>query len=279
MLVVIFTARSRGLLAIAQNKKLWYNIGMSKSILIAGKDLPDGAEFVEGAEAKMRKIAVTAAKGAKPAATPNITAFEWLRSSPINARTLVLNAETEFEKIDEAVLYFDENYFSAKFNLLTPQECSQSADEMILGYQYLALELLSRFEKKYSMSAGLEERTRAPKLTFLIKRSCSEYEAAKNSALRSTTPIASGPLVAAAADAFQAFAENIAAIYGAREYVTVLLARGENANESASRDRVLSEWICSYMDEVDNQKSKLSLKQSLNWIKAGAKGPGFSLFR
>ena len=49
-------------------------MGMSKTILIAGKDLPDGAEFVEGAEVKMRKIAVTAAKGAKPAATANITA-------------------------------------------------------------------------------------------------------------------------------------------------------------------------------------------------------------
>ena len=253
-------------------------MGMSKTILIAGKDLPDGAEFVEGAEVKMRKIAVTAAKGAKPAATANIAAFEWLRTSPINARTLVLNAETEYERIDEAVLYFDENYYSTKFNLLTPQECSQSADEMILGYQYLALELLGRFEKKYSMSAGMEE-NKPPKLTFLIKKSCSECEAAKNSALRSTTPIASGPLVSAAAAAFQAFAENIAAIYGAREYVTVLLARGDNSNETASRDRVLSEWICSYMDEVDKQKNKLSLKQSMNWIKAGAKGPGFSLFR
>ena len=254
-------------------------IGMSKTILIAGKDLPDGAEFVEGAEIKMRDIAVTAAKGAKPAATANITAFEWLRTSPINARTLVLNAETEFEKIDEAVLYFDENYYSTKFNLMTPQECSQSADEMILGYQYLALELLGRFEKKYSMGAGLEEKGRPPKLAFLIKKSCSEFEAAKNSSLRSTTPIASGPLVSAAAAAFQTFAENIAALYGVREYVTVLLARGDNSNESAARDRALGEWICSYMDEVDNQKNKLSLKQSLNWIKAGAKGPGFSLFR
>lgn len=279
MLVVIFTARSRGLLAIAQNKKLWYNIGMSKTILIAGKDLPDGADFVDGAEAKMRQIAVTAAKGVKPAASPSISAFEWQRTSPIKARTLVLDAETEFEKIDEAVLYFDENYYSAKFNLLTPQECSQSVDEMILGYQYLALELLSRFEKKYSMSAGLEEKGPPPKLAFLIKKTSSEWDTNKNPSLRSTIPMASGPLVAAAAAAFMAFAENVAAIYGAREYVTTLLARAETSNESVSRDRVLSEWICSYMDEVDKQKSKLSLKQSLNWIKAGAKGPGFSLFR
>ncbi|MCR5047015.1 MAG: hypothetical protein K6A42_10595 [Treponema sp.] len=252
---------------------------MSKSLLIAGKDLPDGSDFVDGAEVKMRKIAVTAAKGAKPAASANISAFEWLRTSPINARTLVLNAETEFDKIDEAVLYFDESYYSAKFNLLTPQECSQGIDEALLGYQYLTLELLSRFEKKYSMNAGLEEKSLAPKLAFLIKRSCSEYEATKNPSLRSTIPMASGPIVAAAAQAFQAFAENIAAIYGAREYVTILLARGDLTNESASRDRNLGEWICSYMDEVDNQKNKLSLKQSLNWIKTGAKGPGFSLFR
>ena len=252
---------------------------MSKTILIAGKDLPDGNDFVDGAEVKMRKIAVTAAKGHKPAATPNISAFEWLRTSPVRARTLVLDAETECEKIDEAVLFFDESYYATKFNLLTPQECSQSVDEMILGYQYLALELLSRFEKKYSMSAGLEEKAPAPKLAFLIKNSFSEADVSKNGSLRANAPIASGPLVAAAAAAFQAFAENIAAIYGAREYVTILLARGDMRDEALARDRSLGEWICSYMDEVDKLKNKLSLKQSLNWIKAGAKGPGFSLFR
>lgn len=247
--------------------------------MIAGKDLPDGSDFVDGAEVKMRSVAVTAAKGFKPAASPNVTAFEWLRTSPVRARTFVLDAETELKKIDEAVLYFDESYYATRFNLLTPQECSQCVDEIILGYQYLALELLSRFEKKYSMSAGLEEKSAAPKLLFLIKNSASECDAAKNGALRASIPIASGPLVAAAAQAFQAFAENIAAIYGAREYVTVLLARGDVNNETARLDRTLGEWVCSYMDEVDKQKSKLTLKQSLNWIKAGAKGPGFSLFR
>lgn len=252
---------------------------MSKTILIAGKDLPDGADFVDGAEVKMRSVAVTAAKGVKPAASPNITAFEWLRTSPVRARTLVLDAETELERIDEAILYFDENYYASRFNLLTPQECSQCCDETILGYQYLALELLSRFEKKYSMSAGLEEKRSAPKLVFLMKNSASECEAAKNGSLRSAIPMASGPLAAAAAAAFQAFAENIAAIYGAREYVTVILARGDYNNETSRLDRSLGEWVCSYMDEVDKLKSKPSLKQSLNWVKAGTKGPGFSFFR
>ena len=252
---------------------------MSKTILIAGKDLPDGSDFVDGAEVKMRQIAVTAIKGSSPANSPNISAFEWQRTSPIRARSLILDTESTFKKIDEAVLYFDENYYATKFNLMTPQECTQSCDEMILGYQYLALEILSRFEKKYSMSAGLEEKTLPSKLVFLIKNSFSECEVAKNGALRQNVPVASGPLVAAAAAAFQAFAENIAALYGAREYVTVLLARGDINNESARLDRSLGEWICSYMDEVDKQKNKPSLKQSMNWIKAGAKGPGFSLFR
>ena len=241
--------------------------------------MPDGADFIDGAEVKMRSVAVTAAKGFKPAASPNVTAFEWLRTSPVRARTLVLDAETEFERIDEAVLYFDENYYASKFNSLSHQECSECADEMILGYQYLALEILSRFEKKYSMSAVMEEKKAAPKLVFLIKSSASEFDASKNGALRSSIPMASGPLVAAAAAAFKSFAENIAAIYGAREYVTVMLAQGDYNNETARLDRSLGEWICSYLDEVDKLKSKLSLKQSLNWIKAGAKGPGFSLFR
>lgn len=252
---------------------------MSKTILIAGKDLPDGSDFVDGAEVKMRQIAVTAIKGSQPANSPNITAFEWQRTSPIRARALILDAETTFKKIDEAVLYFDEGYYATKFNQLTPQECSQSCDELILGYQYLALEILSRFEKKYSMSAGLEEKAPPPKLVFLIKNSLSECEAAKNTALRSNVSIASGPLVSAAATAFQAFAENIAALYAAREYVSIILARGDYNNEAARLDRTYGEWICSYLDEVDKLKSKPSLKQSVNWVKAGAKGPGFSLFR
>ncbi len=253
---------------------------MTKTILIAGKNLPDGADFIEGAQVKMRNVAAAASKGAKPAASPNTSAFEWTRTSPISARSLVLDAETEFGKIDEAVLYFDESYYAGKFNLLTPQECSESIDEMILGYQYLALEILSRFEKKYSMASGLEEeKAAAPKLAFLIKSCSSECDVNKNGSLRASTPMAAGPFVAAASAAFMAFAENIAAIYGGREYVTVLLAHGDQNIEAAKRDRSLSEWICSYMDEVDKLKAKLSLKQSLNWIKAGAKGPGFSLFR
>lgn len=247
--------------------------------MIAGKNLPDGADFIEGAETKMRNVAATASKGAKPASSPNTSAFEWTRTSPVNARSFVLGAETEFGKIDEAVLYFDESWYAAKYNLLTPQECSESVDEMILGYQYLALEILSRYEKKYSMSSGIEEKTPAPKLAFLLKASASEFEANKNGALRALVPMASGPFVASAAAAFQSFAENIAAIYGSREYVTVLLAKGDLNNDAAKRDRSLGEWICSYMDEVDNQKNKLTLKQSLNWIKPGSRGPGFSLFR
>ena len=253
---------------------------MTKTILIAGKNLPDGADFIEGAQVKMRNVAATASKGAKPASTPNTSAFEWTRTSPVNARSLVLDAETEFGQIDEAVLYFDQAYYAGRFNLLTPQECSESIDEMILGYQYLALEILSRFEKKYSMRSGLEEeKAPVPKLAFLIKTCASECDVSKNGALRASTPMAASPFVAAAAAAFTAFAENIAAIYGGREYVTVLLAHGDQNIEVAKRDRSLSEWICSYMDEVDNQKNKLSLKQSMSWIKAGAKGPGFSLFR
>lgn len=252
---------------------------MEKSILITGKDLPDGADFADGAEIKMRKIAITAQKGAKPAVAANISAMEWLRTSPVSARTLVLDCETAFGKLDEAVLYFDESYYAAKFNMLTPQQCSESVDEMILGYQYLTLEILARFEKRFAMNAGLEEGQRAAKLAFLLRKSASEYEVSKNPALRPSVPMASGPFVAAAVQAFQSFAENIAAMYGQRDYVSILLARGESGNETAKYDKTLAEWLCSYMDEMDKQKNKPSLKQSLNWIKAGAKASGFPFFR
>lgn len=251
---------------------------MSKSILIAGKDFPDGGDFAEGAETKMRNVAITQSPLLRGAVPANLKAFSWLRTSPVSARTLVLDCETAFKNLDEAVLYFDESYYVAKFNSFTTPECSAAVDEMVLGFQYLTLEILSRFEKISSLNLR-QENAPVPKLVFLVKNSVAEADVARKAALRSLVPMASGPFVAAARAAFEAFAENTAALYSERAYVNVILSRTDLGNEVAKTDRSLSEWLFTYLDAFDLLKKIPSAKQMMSWVNAGAKAQGFSIFK
>lgn len=251
---------------------------MSKSILIAGKDMPDGNDFADGAQAAMRSVAITQSPNSRISAPANIKAFPWQRTSPVSARTLILDCETAFEHLDEAVLYFDESYYVAKFNTFTTQECTKAIDEMVLSFQYLTLEILSRYEKMASLNLYPKDAP-APKLVFLLKKSITESDVGRKPALRSTVPMASGPFVASAAAAFEAFAENTASLYSTRGYVNIILIRSElGGNEASKNDRALGEWLCSYLDDLDLQKRKPTLKQTLAWVNAGAKAQGFSLF-
>lgn len=250
---------------------------MPKTILIAGKDLPDGDNFIAGAAGENRRIsAATSSFQQKPVFDEQLAAIPWLRTSPISSRTLVLQTENQFSFIDEAILYFDESYFASKFNSFSIENCSSSTDAMILGFHYLTIELLNRFEQTMNMD-DMQENT-YKKLVFLLKNSPNESEILRTPSLRNIEPYASNCFTAAAAAAFQAFAENIAAVYGGREYVSVILIKADHNNEVAKKDSALSSWLCSYLDDVEKLKSKPSAKQSTAWIKAGTKSTGLSFF-
>lgn len=252
---------------------------MSKSILIAGKYLPEATNFADGAEIKMRNVAITDPKISRDnVPVSNIKTLPWSRPSPVAARSLILECERIFGNIDEVVLYFDESYFATKFHSLTMQNCSQTLDDALLGYQYLTLELLSRFEKTSELNASLGKPQVVPKLVFLIKNSVNEFDIKKNPALRTELPAPSNAFVAAAAAAFVAFAENIAAVYNSKEYVEIILANADFENEAAKTDNSLGQWLCDYLDELDTKKKRASLKQELSWIKAGSKVSKFLIF-
>lgn len=254
-------------------------MNMSKSILIAGKYLPDATNFADGAEIKMRNVAITDPKISKETVpASNIKTLPWSRPSPVAARTLILECERIFGNLDEVVLYFDESYFATKFQLLTMQNCSQTLDDALLGYQYLTLELLSRFEKNFLMNASLGKPQVVPKLVFLIRNSVNEFDIKKNAVPRTDLRTPSNAFVAAAAAAFVAFAENIAAVYNSQEYVEIILADADFENEIAKTDKTLGQWLCDYLDELDTKKKPLSLKQSLSWVKAGSKVSKFLIF-
>ena len=77
------------------------------------------------------------------------------------------------------------------------------------------------------------------------------------------------------------FSINIAAVFGSRDFVNIVLVKGDYSNEICKNERSFATWICNYMDEVDSLKNKLTSKQSSAWVKAGSKGPssGFGFLR
>lgn len=249
---------------------------MSKTILFAGKELPDGKDFASGAAFQGRNVFVTCGfkldengdespddekcpKGA--------SAFIWNRGSVLSARSLVINCENK-GGIDEAVLIFDEGLFAQKFG--SNYENSRILEELIGSYEYLAQEIVARFSRKTAQKK---------KIAFLYKSNPTISESVTSSSLRSSSIHLSYSLVAAAGGAFRSFAENMAAELVQSENITPLLVNCDYTNDLASRDSSLSVWLCEYMDSVDALKKPLSPKQKVSWIKAGARNPGgFGLF-
>lgn len=255
---------------------------MEKTILIAGKEIPDGIDFADGALMSARNVVATVADKAKTkqAADGETVIVLWNKTSPVSARTLVLECENHFKRLDEAVLVFDEAYFAQKFEALSLENCSQVVDEMILSYQYLTLEILSRFEKRFQYEYVNDENIKPAKLVFAVKTIPTEADVVKNAAMRNVSSVVAGPFISAALNAFAAFAENIAAMYGGRDYVNVVLVKGDAQMEVCKSDRSFASWLCSYMDEVDNLKHKLNAKQCASWVKAGTKSPSsFAFFK
>jgi len=270
---------------------------MSKTVLVAGKNSGDADRFSEGFVSLSRQIVETEAvvfPDEKPVrktiaerkaelaafeeektvqAQSGICTFEWNKASALSARNLVLQAENFFGSLDEAVLYFDEEFYASQAEKMDASEISRTCDELILGFQYLAVEVLSRFEKKYT--------DRPFALTFILKEGPNVLDVLRSPGIKNGTVSVASPLVAAAASAFASFAENIAALYGDEPYVNIVLVRGDSSMEEARKDDVLSRWLGGFLDSLDELKSKLTARKSTAWIKPGSKkaGGGFSLFR
>lgn len=131
---------------------------MEKITLVAGKDMPAGSKFAEGIALTGRSVMMTGIEDEPAVDSQNddagatklsgVVSAEWNRGSSLSARTLILQTENTFDKMNETVLYFDEDYFASLAGKTDVSECAQNCDNLILGFQYLALEAIARFEKK-----------------------------------------------------------------------------------------------------------------------------------
>lgn len=250
---------------------------MNKNILIAGKDFPDSEDFAENlalgefnivAAGNISENLQENSQKNKSSTSSGISIAQWNRDSAISARSLIIQAETINGFTDNFILYFDAPYFTSKYASCSTDICARACDSMILGFQYLALEIVNRVQQHNSKA----------KLIFILKTNPTLNEVVHSSALKKMNVNPSNPIVSAAEAAFATFAENIAAQEIENKNLAVLLMTGDNQNETAESDSNLASWLKDYIKACDELKKPVST--STNWIKAGAKSPGgFSLFK
>ncbi len=212
---------------------------MTQTVLLAGCPASSNNIFLDAAQAAGNKVfsAITT-DTANPASQENM-GISWNRASPISSRALILQAENAFDKIGQAVLFFDTTVYNSYFSNYTLESVSRGIDEMLLGYLYLTNELLPRLSQA-------EE----GQLVFYVY----EPAQAENSVL-----------VTAAQAAFCAFAEKIAGQYAGKNLgVTLVKSETEASAENAS-------WLFNYLQLPQARKVQSSPKHAAHWLKPGAK--------
>ena len=245
-----------------------YNLDMS-SILIIGKDFPDGLEMAEAFASCGRKVFGITKSAADIAnfESENIFASTWNKSSAVSAHSMLIKAETKLDKIDEVLFYFDTNYFCTKFEIDKTEEISNAVDTMINSYLFSTSELLKRIDQKKEKIL----------VSFLLREYPSKYEML---ASKSAVSVPASGIVSAAQQAFISIAENFAAATADRTYLSVLLSKCNLTNEYYKNEKMTGQWLAQSMISVQAMKNPQTFKQAANWYKVGGKvQTGFSLFK
>ena len=242
-------------------------------MLIAGKTMPDAAAFAEGVAYSGRNIVVTGIPADLTDQPKRLTAaerkanlesyeeaktreaksgtctIEWNRSSPLSARSLVLQTLTIYGSLDEVLLYFDEEWFASRADKMDSEQVSRTCDEMIAGFQYLSLEAISTFRRRDTAEGP-------GSLIFLYKQTPSRVDVLRSPGLMDGMSAIASPLVAAASAAFVAFAENLAAVCQESIFVDVVLLRGELSIEGFRRDDETGRWVCTTLAQRSTPAAK-----------------------
>lgn len=243
---------------------------MSKNLLIVGKDSASVAEIAEGLSLGDFNIATADDLQKRTTAASSATSVLWNKGSAVSARSLIIQAETSLGYIDDYIFYFDSSLYSVDFSNFSQDNCQKSSDEMICSFQYAALEAITRIEQKKQPA----------RLIFILKTHPSVKDFVLTPASKSLTSVPANPFVAAAEAAFANFAENLAAYSSEKENISLLLITGDEENETMKKNSAFASWLSEYLTALDKQKNKPSIKNTLSWVKAGAKAPGgFSIFR
>ncbi len=207
---------------------------MSKNIIVAGKEYSKNSDLENIAKSFELNPFVTTQFFEDSNTKVISTNTTWNRSSPISAHSVIINAENYFGQIDGAVLFFDSLVYDKIFSHNTVDEFTRATDELILGYNYLALELLRRFSDK---NPG--------KLFFVLQSQETKSDSLKNNGKQQIIQQALGIITSMAQSAFKSFAENVSAenFNPAGSFVYLLETSPETTEEE------IFSWIATKMQE------------------------------
>ncbi|MBP3743733.1 MAG: hypothetical protein J6J00_12185 [Treponema sp.] len=236
--------------------------------VVIGKDLPDGLDFVK-AIAGIDRTVFTCMKTEADTVnfeSQNIFGSTWNKGSAVSAYSFFIKAETKLQKINEVIFYFDTSYFCSKFDSERTDEIAAGLDSMVNAYLYASGELLKRLEQTREKTV----------VTFLLREYPSKHEM-----LLAKTPggAPASTIVSAAQAAFISLAESFSTNVTEKNYLSVILARCNQANELYKSEYSIAKWVSESMDAIASQKNVQTLKQATTWNKVGSKlQGGFTLF-
>lgn len=241
---------------------------MSNTLFI-GKDLPDGLSFAEALADSGRSVFITAKTDADASKfeSEKIYATTWNKASAVSAHSVIIQAETKLDNLDEVVFYFDASHFCSQFELDRTEDISNGIDTMISGFIFSANELFKRIDQKKEKIS----------VAFLIKEYPSKYEMISS---KTAGIVPASTVVSAAQAAFCAIAESFSTNVGDRDYLSVLLAKCSFTNELYKNEDGIADWLTGALDSIKAMKNPQSVKQAGIWNKVGGKvSTGFALFR
>jgi hypothetical protein len=236
---------------------------MVKSVVIGGNEYPATAALVQAALDAEKNVMVAVSDGEDDVQTPGNGAcsYVWHKTSPVSARSMLLEAENKFEGLDCGFIVFDAEVFFSKFNVLSLENISRGNDEMLVSMEYLTYELIKRFEIN---KKGL--------LCFVLNSVPSFADIASNPrASHDSAPLTA--LSAAAQAGFRSFAENIAATSTvSKVYKVLLIEQGLESRED------LAKWLLTFSDECFDSKKSYNAKNTVKWLHIGSKLPSAHSF-
>lgn len=246
---------------------------MEKTVFIAGKNSAAGKKLAQSFN--KRDVFVYRTSDVSEDKGDGCAELLWNRNSSVSARTVVLESSLKTSSINNAVLYFDEEYEAQLSSKMDVEECSRICDELVVSYEYLAMELLKKAE--FQCGEGKERMN----LVFMVKECPSLCDALKNPSVKNGIKSLSLPLVAGARALFETFAENFAAACIENTSVNVVLVKFDGSVEGASDDGEVGNWLNEYLNGLGENK-KSGTKKNVQWVKAfsrGNSGSVFGLFR
>ncbi len=231
--------------------------------------MPDGLAFAEALADSGRSVFGIAKSEADAAKfdSERIYAATWNKSSAVSSHSIIIQAETKLEALDEVVFYFDAANFCTQFELDRTEDISNGIDTMISGFIFAATELLKRIDQRKEKITVL----------FLQKEYPSKYDmlASKTAGL-----VPASTVVAAGQAAFSALAESFSTNVADREYLSVVLAKCAYSNELYKNEDGIADWVVNALNTINTMKNSQTAKQAGVWNKVGAKvATGFALFR